>query len=78
MSDPWYRSFFDATYTELWDAAGAFAGTDEETAGLRSVHGNDGSAAWCTFSDDSRFFSHRRDALILGSTGRMAACAWIG
>lgn len=37
MSDPWYRSFFDATYTELWDAAGAFAGTGEEMAALRSV-----------------------------------------
>lgn len=47
-------------------------------AGLRSVHGNDGSAAWCTVSDASRFFSHRRDAARLGSTGRFAACVWLG
>lgn len=37
MSDPWYSSFFDRTYTDVWGAAGAFAGTDEELAGLRSV-----------------------------------------
>jgi polyphenol oxidase len=46
--------------------------------GITDVHGNDGSAAWCTVTQRLRFFSHRRDALILGSTGRMAACAWIG
>lgn len=44
--------------------------------GLRQLYGNDGTAAWCTFSDASRFFSHRRDAGVLGSTGRMAACIW--
>ncbi|MDD3785490.1 MAG: laccase domain-containing protein, partial [Hydrogenophaga sp.] len=26
----------------------------------------------------SRFFSHRRDAARLGSSGRMAACIWLG
>jgi YfiH family protein len=46
-------------------------------AGITDVHGNDGSAAWCTVTQASRFFSHRRDAVILGSTGRMAACVWI-
>lgn len=45
--------------------------------GITNVHGNDGSAAWCTVTQASRFFSHRRDATILGSTGRMAACVWI-
>lgn len=45
--------------------------------GVTNVHGNDGSAAWCTVTQASRFFSHRRDAVILGSTGRMAACVWI-
>ncbi len=44
--------------------------------GLTQLYGNDGTAAWCTFSDASRFFSHRRDAGVLGSTGRMAACIW--
>jgi len=45
-------------------------------AGVASVHGNDGSTAWCTVANASRFFSHRRDALRLGSSGRMAACIW--
>ncbi len=46
--------------------------------GVTDVHGNDGSADWCTVTQTSRFFSHRRDAARLGSTGRMAACVWIG
>ncbi len=45
--------------------------------GLRSIHGNDGSPPWCTVAQASRFFSHRRDAAVLGSTGRMAAAIWI-
>lgn len=45
--------------------------------GVASLHGNDGSLGWCTVTQSSRFFSHRRDAARLGSTGRMAACVWI-
>lgn len=48
-----------------------------QALGVAQVHGNDGSAAWCTVTQVSRFFSHRRDAVRLGSTGRMAACIWI-
>jgi YfiH family protein len=48
-----------------------------QALGIAQVHGNDGSAAWCTVTQSSRFFSHRRDAVRLGSTGRMAACIWI-
>lgn len=44
--------------------------------GIELVYGNDGSDAWCTVGQPSRFFSHRRDAVRLGSTGRMAACVW--
>lgn len=44
--------------------------------GLTDVKGNDGSAAWCTVSQPSIFFSHRRDAVRLGGSGRMAACIW--
>ena len=40
------------------------------------VFGNDGSDAWCTVANPSKFFSHRRDAAVRGSTGRMAACIW--
>lgn len=42
--------------------------------GLTHIYGNDASPAWCTVSNPSQFFSHRRDAVALGSTGRMAAC----
>lgn len=40
---------------------------------ITQVYGNDGSRAWCTASNPSRFFSHRRD----GVSGRMAACVWL-
>lgn len=45
--------------------------------GLGQIHGNDGSGAWCTVTQSARWFSHRRDAGSLGSTGRMAACVWL-
>lgn len=46
--------------------------------GVTAVYGNDGSAPWCTVGNPSRFFSHRRDTLALGGSGRLAACVWIG
>ena len=45
--------------------------------GVGGVYGNDGSPPWCTVSNPSRFFSHRRDSRVLGGSGRMAACVWI-
>lgn len=44
--------------------------------GITAVHGNDGTDAWCTVLNASQFFSHRRDAARLGSSGRFAACIW--
>jgi YfiH family protein len=44
--------------------------------GITAIYGNDGGDAWCTVLNDSRFFSHRRDAVRLGSSGRFAACIW--
>lgn len=46
--------------------------------GVTQVHGNDGSPPWCTVGHPSRFFSHRRDTIRLGGSGRMAACVWLG
>lgn len=46
--------------------------------GIDAIYGNDGSEPWCTVSNPSRFFSHRRDAARLGSSGRLAACIWRG
>ena len=41
--------------------------------GIANVHGNDGSSGWCTVSNGSRFFSHRRDRV----SGRFAASIWL-
>ncbi len=41
--------------------------------GITHVFGNDGSAAWCTVSQSSKFFSHRRDRV----SGRFAASVWL-
>jgi len=43
-----------------------------ESLGVREVWGNDGSDAWCTVAQASRFFSYRRD----GVCGRFAALVW--
>ncbi len=40
--------------------------------GIADIAGNDGSRPWCTHSNASQYFSHRRD----GVTGRFAACIW--
>jgi hypothetical protein len=41
--------------------------------GVTQIYGNDGTRAWCTVSNPSRFFSYRRDRV----SGRMAACIWL-
>ena len=41
--------------------------------GIVRVFGNDGSTPWCSVSNASRFFSHRRDRV----SGRFAACVWL-
>ncbi|MBS0609696.1 MAG: peptidoglycan editing factor PgeF [Proteobacteria bacterium] len=45
--------------------------------GVTALYGNDGSPAWCTVGNPLRFFSHRRDTPLFGSSGRMAACIWL-
>ena len=41
--------------------------------GITQIYGNVGSRPWCTISNPSRFFSHRRDRV----SGRMAASIWL-
>ena len=41
--------------------------------GIERTFGNNGTEAWCTVSNPSRFFSHRRDRV----SGRLAACIWL-
>lgn len=47
-----------------------------QAMGISAIYGNDGSARWCTVANPSAFFSHRRDAARLGSSGRFAVCIW--
>lgn len=56
-----------------------------QALGITHLYGNDSTAAWCTVGNPSRFFSHRRDAGAVATggnglltTGRMAACIWLG
>jgi polyphenol oxidase len=44
-----------------------------QALGITRIHGNDGSPEWCTVSNPSRFFSHRRDRI----SGRFAASIWL-
>ena len=48
-----------------------------QALGITQIHGNDSTPAWCTVGNPSLFFSHRRDSVALGGSGRMAACIWI-
>ena len=48
-----------------------------QALGVVDIQGNNSSPEWCTVTNASRFFSHRRDAAVLGSSGRMAACIWL-
>lgn len=43
-----------------------------QALGVRQIHGNDGTAGWCTVSNPSRFFSYRRERV----SGRLAALVW--
>jgi hypothetical protein len=62
--------------TFLADLAG-LARQRLQALGVVSVHGNDGSPGWCTVTNASRFFSHRRDSVRLGGSGRFAASVWL-
>ena len=44
-----------------------------QAMGIGAIHGNDGGLPWCTYSQEQRFFSYRRQA----RTGRMAAMVWV-
>ncbi len=71
---------FDSPHSGKWlaDLAG-LARLQLKQLGLGSdqIFGNDSSLDWCTVNNPLRFFSHRRDAVKLGSSGRMAGCIWL-
>ncbi len=47
-----------------------------QALGVTHIHGNNSTPPWCTVTNASRFFSHRRDSGPLGASGRFAACIW--
>jgi polyphenol oxidase len=68
-AQPDAAGFFEANARQRWQAdLSGLARRRLEKLGLRSLHGGH----WCTFADQPRFFSHRRD----GRGGRMAALIW--
>lgn len=77
--DPEAAATFNGMPAGKWLAdLAALARRRLRAMGVTRCYGNDSSARWCTFTQASDFFSHRRDSVRLGSTGRMAACVWIG
>ena len=77
-TDPAATACFTALPTGKWLAdLAALARLRLRALGIQRIYGNDSSARWCTVGQASDFFSHRRDAVQLGSTGRMAACIWL-
>ncbi|WP_396431508.1 peptidoglycan editing factor PgeF [Limnohabitans sp.] len=78
VQDPAAAAFFKPSSDEKWlaDLAG-LAKLRLLRQGVHRVFGNDSQSDWCTFTQASKFFSHRRDSRVLGQTGRMAACIWL-
>jgi polyphenol oxidase len=76
--DPAADVFFKPLSPGKWlaDLAG-LARLRLQRQGVHRIFGNDSQPAWCTVTQASRFFSHRRDARVLGQSGRMAACIWL-
>lgn len=73
QNDPEAQTLFTPCGSSKWMAnLQGLARLRLKSLGVTQVFGNDGSPDWCTVSQPSRFFSHRRD----GVSGRMAACIW--
>lgn len=72
-SDANAAPLFEALPTGKWlaDLAG-LARQRLAALGVTQVYGNDSRANWCTVTQASRFFSHRRDRV----SGRLAVCIW--
>jgi polyphenol oxidase len=78
-SAPYFKSIGDASSGKyLVDLAG-LARLNLQQLGIpaQNIYGNDSGIDWCTVGNPLQFFSHRRDAVRLGSSGRMAGCIWI-
>jgi YfiH family protein len=72
-NDPGAHPMFTPTESNKWlaDLAG-LARLRLAALGVTQIFGNDSSPQWCTVSQASRFFSHRRDRV----SGRFAVSIW--
>jgi hypothetical protein len=72
--DPAASVFFKSLAGGKWlaDLAG-LARRRLQALGITSIYGNDGGNAWCTVTNPSQFFSHRRDRV----SGRLGAAIWL-
>ena len=48
-----------------------------QAAGVASISGNDGAAAWCSYTNEALWFSHRRESQLGAQSGRLAASVWL-
>ena len=68
---------------KYWADLAGLARSRLQALGVTQIYGNDSRLPWCTASNASTFFSHRRDAGVgahsngHGTTGRMAASIWL-
>ena len=82
IKNNWDKSSFfyffqnsDSCFIVLRAAAANLAGLARQRLqrlGITQVFGYDSGADWCTVTQSSRFFSHRRDRV----SGRLAVCIW--
>lgn len=77
-NDPTAGVFFKPCAQGKWlaDLAG-LARLRLKHLGIEQIFGNNSEPAWCTVTQSSVYFSHRRDSRLLGHSGRMAACIWL-
>jgi hypothetical protein len=62
---------------KFWADLAGLARWRLKVAGFEVICGNDSSLSWCTYRQETQYHSHRRDALLKGGAGRMAAYIWI-
>jgi YfiH family protein len=62
---------------KYWADLAGLARLRLQAEGFHVICGNDSTPAWCTHRQEAQYHSHRRDALLMGGTGRMAAYIWI-
>jgi YfiH family protein len=69
--------FVAKDHGKYWADLAGLARWRLKAAGFEVICGNDSSQSWCTYRQETQYHSHRRDALLKGGAGRMAAYIWI-